>query len=264
MVRSVWRGTVSFGLVSIPVRLYPATRREDVKFNMLHRECGGRLRYRKYCPQCDETVSTGDTVRGYEYEKDRYVMVEDEELSLIAGEQNHQIELVSFVHLPDIDPVHYDRTYHVVPERPGFKPYALLTQAMAEADRVGVGRFSLRAKPRLVALRVRGSVLLLETMFHHDEVVSGVEDAGYEPEEIDVHPRERQMAVQLIHNLSEDFRAEEYPNTYREDVLAFIDEKIEGREVHISPPEREDEVADLMEALERSLEDSKRAAGDAR
>ena len=260
-VRSIWKGTISFGLVSIPVRLYPATGRQDIRFNLLHKKCHGRLNYRRFCPQCEEEVCHEETVRGYEYEPDRYVIIEDSDIENLSGQQNRQIELVSFVRLAEIDPVYYDRTYHVIPENLGRKPYALLAQAMDEASRVGIGRFSLRKKPHLVALRIKGDGLLVETMFYHDEVRAlDATDSG--AGEVEVHPKERQMAVQLIQNLSEAFQPEQYDNTYRDRLMSFIEDKIEGREVAIAPDKREDEVIDLMEALQRSLEDSERVASD--
>ncbi|MFO8060725.1 MAG: Ku protein [Bacillota bacterium] len=259
-LRSIWKGTISFGLVSIPVRLYPATGRQDLRFNLLHKKCGGRLNYRKYCPRCEEEVSQEETVRGYEYEQDRYVVIEEADFDNIAGEQTRQIELISFVRLSEIDPVHYDRTYYVVPEKLGLKPYALLAQAMGEAARVGIGRFSLRKKPHLVALRIKNDALLVETMFYHDEVRQLDAELSYDLGGADVHPKERQMAVQLIQNLSEPFRPEAYENTYRRRLMSFIQSKIEGREVTAAPAKRDEEVIDLMEALERSLEESEKAA----
>ncbi len=244
------------------MRLYPATGRQNVSFNLLHTKCNGRLNYRKFCPQCDEEVPHDETVRGYEYEQDRYVVIEDRDIESIAGEQTRQIELVSFVRLVEIDPVYYDRTYHVVPEKLGLKPYALLTQAMDEAARVGIGRFSLRRKPHLVALRIKGDGLLVETMYYHDEVRALDAGASYDAGGVDVHPKERQMAVQLIQNLSEPFRPEQYENTYRDRLMSFIESKIEGREVTVAPEKKEDEVIDLMEALQRSLEASERTASD--
>jgi len=264
MSRSVWTGAISFGLVAIPVRLFPATRRRDLKFNLLHRRCGSRIQYRRWCPRCEEELSTEEMVRGYEYARGQYVTLEDEEIKNAAGEQTNQIELVSFARLPEIDPVYFDRTYHAVPQRPGRKAYALLSGALQSSERVGIGRFVLRNKPHLVSVRAGEHNLMIETMYYPDEVVE-------QPEEVQKMQRgagegqistsEWEMAEQLVGNLSEPFQPEQYVNDYRKRLETVIESKIEGRDI-VTPPEREvGEVIDLMEALEKSLEATEEQTG---
>lgn len=262
-MRSVWKGAVSFGLVSIPVRLYAGARRKKVKFNMLHDECHGRIKYRHYCPGCEQEIERSDTVRGYEYEKGRYVVVTDEELEQLAAEQNRQIQLVDFVRLSEIDPIYYDNSYYVLPGEAGRKPYAVLLGAMAESDRVGIGRFVMRSRPHLVALRPRPGGLLLHTMYYQQEVrdIEAIDktEGGLEISGSDIQPRERQMAVQLIETLAESFDPAAYRNEYRERLLNYIEKKAQGEEIFI-PQEEPREVIDLMDALQESLQQAQRKA----
>lgn len=264
-MRSIWNGTISFGLVSIPVKLYPGTKRKDVRFSLLHADCHSKLKYRRWCPKCQREVDYRDTVRGYEYEKDHFVVITDDEYEQIAKKQKRRIDLASFVDLGQIDPVYYDRTYYVLPSEAGRKPYVLLTQAMEETERAGIGRFLLRSKPHLVALRTKGQVLLLQTMYYADEVrdLEIVEREVGTPlgsEDTEIDPREREMAVQLIEGLSTPFEPEAYRNDYRDALLEFIERKIQGKETVFSAEEDRREVIDLMDALEESLEKVQRRA----
>ncbi len=256
-MRTIWKGTISFGLVSIPIRLFSGARRQNVKFNMLHEKCQTRIKYRYYCPRCDETVDYKETVRGYEYEKGRYMVVTDEEMKDLAAEQNRRIELVDFIELSDIDPIYYDSTYYVMPGEAGRKPYALLTEAMTEASRVGIGRFVMRRKPHLVALRPKRGALVMETMFYAEEIRNlesiKQEVGGVPPRDQSVDDKEKRMAVELIETLSAEFAPENYRNEYRDRVLNYIEKKAAGEEV-VVPEEEPAEVIDLMDALQESLE----------
>ncbi len=262
-MRSIWKGSISFGLVSIPVRLYAGARRKNIRFNMLHQACHSRIRYRYWCPSCGEEVQRADTVRGYEYEKGRYVVVSDEEFEKLAAEQNRRIQLVDFVRLTEIDPIHYDSSYYVVPGEAGRKPYALLLEAMSDSGRIGIGRFVMRSKPHLVALRPHSRGLLLHTMYYQEEIRSfeAIEQAAgpVDISESEVEPREKEMAVQLIETLSEPFEPASYRNEYRERVLQYIEQKARGRDIKL-PEQKPREVIDLMDALQESLQKAERKA----
>ncbi len=257
MQRSVWSGVISFGLVAVPVRLFPATRRRAPQFNLLHRRCGSRIQYRKWCPRCEEELSAEELVRGYEYARGQYVTLEDEDIRGAAGEQTGRIDLATFARLSEIDPVYYDRTYHAVPERAGRRAGALLADALHRHDRVGVGHCILRTKPHLAAVRSGETGLLVQTMYYPDEVteVPQVEGLpGSMPAAEEVGDAEREMAAQLVTNLSEPFDPGQFSNEYRGRLEELIDGKIAGREIVIPPERPRGEVIDLLEALEKSVE----------
>lgn len=253
-MRSLWKGSVSFGLVTIPVKLYAATERKDVSFNYLHRACGTPIRYQKVCPACDREVAMDEIVRGYEYEKGRFVLLDDEDFADLPTPERRTVEILDFVRLDEIDPVYYNRTYYLEPGEGGVKAYHLLRRAMATAGRVAVGRVALRAKESLAVLRVYGrSALCLETMYYPDEVRSteGLVGLGAEPA---LKDQELSMAIGLIESLSAPFAAEKYTAQYRGQLLERIAAKVAGREViEAGAPAETGKVIDLMEALRASL-----------
>lgn len=249
-VRPIWKGSISFGLVSIPVRLYAATGRKDPKFNYLHAECGTPVRYLKWCPHCGKEVPPQEIALGFEFEKDRYVLLEDEDLEALPAAATRNIAILDFVDMADIDPVFFDRAYYLEPADGAARPYALLRRAMLDSGKVGVARVAIRAKETLAAVRVYGPALLMETMFWPDEVrdVSALElEARIEPD-----ARELEMATTLIGMLSTDFDPSRYRSERRDRLFEMIRAKIEGREVAAPPPEPS-KVVDLMEALKRSI-----------
>jgi len=260
-MRSIWKGSVSFGLVSIPVRLYVATEDRDLQFHLLHSECHTRVSYRRYCPACEEEVPKEELVRGYEFEPGQYVVLTDEEIAGATGQMERSIAIEDFVDLREIDPIYYQKTYYLEPREGGNKPYALLCQAMEQAGKVAVGSMALRRKPHLVALRVRQNVLTMETMFYADEVRDSRGLAVPTPEQVAVHPNERRMAVQLIDNLAVQFHPEKYANQYRDRLLDIIQAKIRGEEIAVAPPDRPARVINLMDALRQSLEEAQQKRG---
>ncbi|OUM94818.1 MAG: Ku protein [Firmicutes bacterium ZCTH02-B6] len=252
-MRALWKGAVSFGLVHIPIKVYPATQSKDVSFNQLHRVCGSRIRYVKFCPHCQREVAPDEIVRGYEYDKDRYVVVTDEELDDLAVEGTRTIDIQQFVRLEEIDPIYFDKTYYLEPADGGQKAYHLLRAALQRTSRIALARVVLRSKGSLCCVRVRDNVLIMETMFYPDEIRSpqaleGIADAAA------VSDRELSMAVQLVENLSEPFEPGQYDDEYRRALIALINEKVRGAEVTRAPvPPVTERVADLMAALEASL-----------
>lgn len=254
-MRSLWKGAVSFGLVHIPIRLYTATKREDVSFNQLHGVCGSRIRYKRFCPHCNVEVEQSDIVRGYEYNKDNYVLVSDDELEQLPTAATKTIEIRQFVRLDEIDPVFFDTTYYMEPAEGGNKAYALLREALLTTGRIAIASIVLRTKSSLCALRAVGDgVLVMETMFYPKEIRSPEALSG-----LGSHPPLRDdelaLAVQLIDSLSKPFAPSEYVDEYREALLELINDKIRGQQVARAPAAPPSErVADLMEALRASLQ----------
>jgi DNA end-binding protein Ku len=256
----MWKGAISFGLVSIPVAVYPATEEKSLKFNQLHDDDMGRIRYQRVCELDGEVVTFEHIVKGYEYEKGRYVVVTDEDFDAVPVESSRLIDILQFVDAEEIDPIFYKKTYYLVPEESGVKAYALLRQAMEEDGRVGIAKVSFRDREHLAALRFKDETFVLETMFWPDEI----RETKFEEldKAADVKPRlqEIQMAKTLIDNLTDDFKPEQFKDEYREALLKVVEAKAEGREVEAAPEPEESKVVDLMEALKASVEATKKKA----
>ncbi len=265
MPRAMWKGAISFGLVSIPVAVYPATEEKSLKFNQLHDEDMGRIRYQRVCELDGEVVAFEHIVKGYEYEKGHYVVLTDEDYDAVPVESSRLIDIHQFVDADEIDPIYYKKTYYLVPEESGVKAYALLRQAMEEDGRVGLAKVSFRDREHLAALRFKDGAFVLETMFWPDEI----RDAAFDEldKASDVKPRlqEIQMAKTLIDNLTDEFDPSQFQDDYRQALLQIVDAKVEGREVEAPPEPEETKVVDLMEALKASVEatKSKAASGSA-
>lgn len=256
-MRPLWKGAISFGLVNVPVKLYPATESQDLKFNYLHSRCQTPIQYRKYCPHCRAEVPPEEIVRGYEYEKGRYVIIREEDLAGIPADTTHSINIMDFVDLPEIDPVYFARSYYLVPGEMGQKPYTLLRQAMAETGKVAIARVTLRTRESLAAVRVYGPALVMNTMFYPAEVraISALPELDFQ---VDLHANEVKMAVTLIKSLATSFQPEKYTDTYRQDLMKVIEAKIAGDEVAVPARPEAGKVVDLMEALKASIELAKK------
>lgn len=262
MPRAMWKGAISFGLVSIPVAVYPATEEKTLRFNQLHDEDHGRIRYKRVCELDGEEVSFEHIVKGYELEKDRYVVLEDEDFDKVPVESSRAIDMVEFVDQSEIDPMLYKKSYYLVPEETGVKAYALLRAAMGEGGKVGIAKVSFREKEHLAALRFKDDVLVLETMFWPDEIRAAEFDTlGAQAK---VRPQEVEMARTLIENLSGDWSPEEFTDEYREALLAIVEAKAAGQEIQVIEEAEPAKVVDLMEALKASVEAAKTKAGPAR
>jgi DNA end-binding protein Ku len=255
MARPIWSGSISFGLVNVPVKLFSATSPKEVRFNMLHDKDGGRIHQKRVCSIDGEEVPWEHIVKGFEISKGRYVTVAREELDAFAPKATRSIDIEDFVDLSQIDPIYYDHTYYLVPDRGAARPYALLLEAMKKTGKVGVGQFVLRTKQYLAAVRPMGNALSLSTMLYADEVVSQDELDGVPG--ADARPREKelQMAEQLVESLAADFDPKKYKDTFREQVLALLERKAEGEEIVAEPAEEEPrgKVVNLMDALAKSL-----------
>ncbi len=253
MPTAVWTGNISFGLVTVPVKLTPATKSRDVSFNQLEAGTGSRVRNRRVSEQTGEEITSDKIVKGYEIEKGRYVVIEKQELEALAPKASHTIEIEDFVDLADIDPIFFDSPYYVMVDEKAAKPYRLLVDAMTELGKVAVGRVVLRAKERLVAIRPLNGMLCVETMRYADEIVDPA-TLGLPEDEIEFTDREVSMARQLVETLSADFDGSKYHDEYREQLLALIDKKAAGEEIVAQPqPDAPAKVLDLMAALEASL-----------
>ncbi|MFI5047337.1 MAG: Ku protein [Acidimicrobiia bacterium] len=254
MPQAIWTGSVSFGLVTVPVRLVSATKSLDVRFHQLDAGSGARVRQKRVSEQTGDEVPFDQIVKGYELEPGRYVVIEPDELSALAPKASRQIEIEDFVDLVDIDPVYFEHPYFLVPDKEAAKAYRLLADVMQEQGKVAIGRFVMRSKETLVAIRAVDGVLVLETMRYADEVLAP-EREGAIPEPVsEPTEREMEMARQLVSSLSTTFDPDKYHDEYREELLALIDRKAAGEEI-IAPaaPEEPAKVIDLMAALEASL-----------
>jgi DNA end-binding protein Ku len=262
MPRTMWKGAISFGLVTVPVKLYPATEEKSLKFNQLHDKDHGRIRYQRTCAVCGEEVPFEHIVKGYEYEKGRYIVLEDEDFEAVPVESHRTVDIVQFVELEDIDPVYFMKSYYLIPEETGIKAYTLLRQAMAEDGRVGIAKFSLRDKEHLAALRFKDKVLVLETMFWPDEIRAA--DFEELDKDVTIRPQEIQMARSLIENLTEEFKPEEFRDEYREALLDIVEKKVAGEEIEMVEAPEPTKVVDLMEALKASVAATKERAAPAK
>lgn len=261
MARATWSGSISFGLVSVPVQLFTAVRSHSVSFTQLNRETGNRVRNKRVDEQTGKEVEYRDIVKGYEVADAQYVVVEPEELDELDPEASRLIDIEDFVDLREIDPIYYDRAYYLMPSsEAAAKPYKLLAQAMEQADKVAVARFVMRNKEYLAAVRARDGLLLLSTMHYADEVADPADlDATDTLRGVEVSDRELAMAEQLIDSLVAEFDPSQYHDEYQQRVTEFLEAKAEGQEIEIVAPERDTGgVIDLMAALEQSLDRAKK------
>jgi DNA end-binding protein Ku len=257
MARPIWGGSLSFGLVNVPVRLFSATEQRDVSFNQLERDTGRRVRMMRVAEGTKEEIPYDRIVKGYELGEGRFVMISPEELDALAPERSKNIEIEDFVALEEIDPVYFEKSYYLAPGQGAEKPYALLLKAMTDAGRVGIAQFVMRGKQYLAAIRPMDGVLALETMRYPDEVRAPQELPGV-PVEVELGERELTMAHQLIESLTVEWEPDRYRDTYRESVLALIEQKAAGRVVEAAPEgPAPAPVVDLLAALEASLAGSK-------
>ncbi len=251
MPRSIWKGAVSFGLVTIPIKLYTATDEKDVSFNMLHRKDGARIKFQRYCSEEEVPVENSEIVKGYELSPDNYVIMEDEDFDKVPVDTTRAIEITDFVPLDQINPIYFQKTYYLEPDKVGMKPFALLREVLKESKLVALAKVTLRQKEQLCTLRVYGDAIAMETMFYPDELRSA-NDLEL-PGEIDLGEKEMRMAKSLVDMLTGDFEPEKYHDNYREALIELIERKAEGQEIK-RPAPTAGKITDLMEALRASVE----------
>jgi DNA end-binding protein Ku len=262
-MRAIWKGAVSFGLVSIAVKLYSATEEKDIRFHQVHRTDGGRIKYKRTCSIDGEEVTYDDIAKGYDIGGGETVILTDEDFADLPLTTSRAIDVLQFVPADQIDPIMFAKAYYLEPEGQAAKPYVLLRDALQDADRVAIVKIALRQREQLATLRVREDVLVLNTMLWPDEVRTV--DFGFLDEDVETRPAELAMASSLIDSMAGSFKPEEFTDNYREALQEVIDAKIEGREV-VQPEEAEEAPAaavDLMAALKASVERAKKARGEA-
>jgi DNA end-binding protein Ku len=244
-MRTIWNGSISFGLVNIPIGLALATQRDDVSFRTLHRECGTPIKQKRWCPFHEREVEADELVKGWEVAKGEFVMVEESDLESVALQRSQSIEILRFVSLEEVDPVYFDRTYYLAPASADAqrRPYVLLLRAMQETGMAAVGKFVLWGKENLCLIRAQGEALALELLFFADDVRSKSE----------VRDAELQLAEQVINSLAGDWKPEDFENEYRRDLRAMLEAKLAGEQIKRPEPVAETPVIDLMEALRRSV-----------
>lgn len=264
MAHAIWTGSINFGLVTIPVKLQTAIRTNDLRFNFLHKTDDGRINNVRRCSIDGEDVPYSEIVRGYEYEKGQYVILTDEDFDRVNPEATQSVDIVQFVDLSEINPMFYDKPYYLEPDKRGRHAYALLREALKAENKVGIAKVVIRSREHLAALKPNGDALVLELMHFEDEIVDQASlelPSGEKPIE-----NEMKVAKMLIETMSEPFDASKFKDTYREEVLAMIDARAAGKEIPKAKgkvPAR-DNVVNLMDVLQKSLDESKRARGGGR
>jgi DNA end-binding protein Ku len=257
-MRSIWNGAVSFGLVSVPVRVYAATANHDIRFHQVHELDGGRIRYKRFCEVCGAEVAHADIVKGYETEDGELVTLDDEDMASLPTSTGREIEVVEFVPAEQVDPLLLDRSYYLEPDSRAIKPYALLREALRQADRMAVAKVALRQRETLALLRVRGRVIVLQTMLWPDEV----REPDFETlrDEVELRPQELQMAASLVGTMGADFDPAQFDDEYRKAVEDLIDYKRQHGGARPAPAMAEaggTQISDLLTALQRSVEEAR-------
>jgi DNA end-binding protein Ku len=261
-MRTIWNGSISFGLVNIPIGLAVATQRSDIAFRTLHRECGTPIKQKRWCPTHERDVEADELVKGWEFAKGEFVFVEESDLEAVALQRSQSIEILRFVKLEDVDPVYFDRTYYLAPSSTDAqrRPYVLLLRAMEETGMAAVGKFVLWGKENLALIRAHDDALLLETLFFAEDVRSR-EEIEEAVGGMEVNDAELELARQVIGSLEGEFEAEDFENQYRTELRQMLEAKLEGQEITRPEPEPEAPVVDLMDALKRSVAEVQERSG---
>jgi len=257
-MHTMWKGSISFGLVNIPVKLHAATEDKDIKFRSLHKKCHTPIKYQKVCPNCHIEISNDEIVKAYEYTKGKYIVIEDEDFAnLEKDREDKAVEIIDFVKITDIDPIYFNRSYYLSPNEGGLKAYSLLRKALQESEKVGIAKIVIRSKEQLAAIRVYENTLVMETIYYPDEVRKA-KDVPNVPSENRITKKELDTAILLIDQLSTEFHPEKYKDEYRLALLNLIKAKRTGEEM--VTPEAKDQpnhVMDLMAALQASIDRTK-------
>lgn len=255
-MHTLWKGSISFGLVNIPIKMFTATEDKDIRFKYLHKACNTPIKYEKVCPTCNEKINEGDIVRGFEYEPGQYIILDKDDFnSLKTSVQSKTIEILDFVNLKDIDPIYFDKSYYLGPQDNGTNAYGLLRKVMLDTKKIAIAKVTIRNKQSLAALRIYNNALVMETIFYPDEIRSVSLVPGL-PENLEINDKELDIATKLVDNLTEKFDPQKYTDDYREALRALIDKKIEGKEIETAPEAPQKNVIDLMEALKASVKET--------
>ena len=261
MASTVWKGHLTFGLVSLPVRLYSAARSETVSFNQLHKDDHSRVKQVLYCQLEDKPVARTDLVKGFEYEKDRYVVIEDEDVKKVAPKTAKTMEILEFVKTSEVDPIYFESSYYMAPDGAGEKPYALLFEAMRRSEYVALAKVAMHNREHIVILRPSGKGILMHTMYYADEIRKVDE---FRTDVSLVKDKELELANTLIESLAGEFKPEQYKDDYRENLKAMIQAKVDGKEIVETPaPQHLAPVIDILEALKMSLAEGRKPSRSA-
>ncbi|EHB58159.1 Ku protein [Mycolicibacterium rhodesiae JS60] len=269
-MRSIWKGSIAFGLVNVPVKVYSATEDHDLKFHQVHAKDNGRIRYKRVCEVCGEVVEYRDIAKAYESDDGQTVIITDDDIATLPEERSHEIEVVQFVPASEIDPLMYDRSYYLEPDGKSSKSYVLLAKTLADTDRVAIVHFALRNKTRLAALRVKDfskrDVMIVHTLLWPDEIRDP--DFPVLDKEVEIKPAELKMAGQVVDSMADDFHPEQFRDTYQEQLLELVQAKLEGGEAFTTedqPAELDEteDVSDLLAKLEASVQRRRGEAGGA-
>jgi DNA end-binding protein Ku len=252
-VHTIWKGAISFGLVNIPVKMYAATEEKDISLRYLHDKCGSPLTYVRKCPVCNEEVAWEEIRKGYEYEKGRFVLIDKEELEQLKTDSSREIQILDFVHLSEIDPIYFQKTYYLGPGDTGHGAYNLLMRALQNTGKIGIAKVTMRSKTTLAAIRIIDGCIAMETIFYPDEI-RPVQQVPNLPERVEVSEKELAMAEMLIEQLTTPFDPGKYHDDYREQLMQLIETKMKGEEFKVAPEAPQTNVVDLMAALQASLE----------
>jgi len=258
MASSVWKGSISFGLLTIPIQLFTAARSDRTYLHQIHRECNTRLRQPLFCPTCDRVVDRSEVIRGYEYDDGHYVLVEDEELKKITPRSGKMMEILAFVKKEEVDPIYFDASYFALPDKDNPKPYVLLLKALEDTGRIAIATVTMHQREYTVFIRPRERGLTIHTMYFANEIRQ-VEGYGKTDHEIKLRPQEIKLAEQLVESLSAEFNPEEYHDTFQDHLKALIEAKQKGKTIVEQHAPAHARVIDMMEALKRSLRNSEGA-----
>jgi DNA end-binding protein Ku len=263
MATSVWKGYLTFGLISIPIRLFSAARSERVSLNQLHNVCKTRIRMPLYCPHCERQVERSEIIKGYEYEKDQYVLFKEDELDKIEPQSARTMEILEFVKIDEIDPLYYDASYYVTPEEEGKKAYQLLLEAMESSGYAAIAKLTMHQREHIVVVRPRANGMTLHTMYYTNEIRK-VDEYGRTDSSLQPKEQEKKLATQLIESLAAEFEPEKYKDQYQESMLAMIEAKRQGQEVAEVTHPKLAPVIDLMDALKKSIAEKQQPAAAAK
>lgn len=259
-MHTMWKGSISFGLVNIPIKMHAATEDKDVKLRQLHKECKSPIKYEKVCPVCDKEIKNEEIVKAYEYAKNKFVVLDEEDLEALRKEQEDRaVEIVDFVKLEEIDPIYFEKSYYLSPNEGGGKAYSLLRSALKDTGKIGIAKMMIRSKEQLAVIRVYENVLVVETIHFPDEV-RNVQDVPNVPEETKIGEKELETAKMLIDQLTTEFEPEKYNDEYRTALLNLIEEKKNNEETStptLTEKPMPDNVTNLMDALQASLDRAK-------
>lgn len=253
----MWKGSISFGLVNIPVKMYAAIEEKNIRFRLLHQACRAPIRTVRTCTHCNQEVPWDQVVKGYEYQEGQFVVLEEEELNALMPEKNRAIEILDFVELTEIDPIYFNKTYYLGAQDENNKAYALLRQALKNTGKIGIAKITIRSKQSLAVIRCVESCLVLETIYYPDEV-RDVKQVPFVPSETELSEKELKMAEQLIEQLTTAFDPSKYQDEFRLSVQDMVEKKIHSEQVVEAPTKQPEKVVDLMEALQASLEATKK------